>query len=96
LGTTGKNNRNKKCACCYREVVAKGKKFCIYHSQAFDSLKKQYDAWVRAYGGISWDDYLKKLLTLDQTGSWVKDVINWELKESKKLVTQSKPKKKAI
>jgi hypothetical protein len=85
LRTTGKGKKNKKCAVCYREVVAKGKKFCIYHSQAYDSLKKQYDAWVKAYGGISWDDYLKKLLTLDQTGSWVKDVINLELKESKKV-----------
>jgi hypothetical protein len=83
LGTTGK--KNKKCAACYREVVAKDKKFCIYHSQAYVSLKKQYDAWVKAYGGISWDDYLKKLLTLDQTGSWVKDVINLELKELKKV-----------
>jgi hypothetical protein len=85
LGTTGKGKKTKKCAACYREVVAKDKKFCIYHSQANDSLKKQYDAWVKAYGGISWDDYLKKLLTLDQTGSWVKDVINLELKESKKV-----------
>jgi hypothetical protein len=85
LGTTGKGKKTKKCAACYREVVAKGKKFCIYHSQSNDSLKKQYDAWVKAYGGISWDDYLKKLLTLDQTGSWVKDVINLELKELKKV-----------
>jgi hypothetical protein len=85
LGTTGKGKNNKKCAACYREVVAKNKKFCIYHSQSNDSLKKQYDAWVKAYGGISWDDYLKKLLTLDQTGSWVKEVINLELKESKKV-----------
>jgi hypothetical protein len=85
LGTTGKGKKNKKCATCYREVVAKDKKFCIYHSQAYDSLKKQYDAWVKAYGGISWDDYLKKLLSMEQTGSWVKDVINLELKESKKV-----------
>jgi hypothetical protein len=76
-----KGKKNKKCSACYREVLAKGKKFCIYHSQAYDSLKKQYDAWVRAYGEISWDDYMRKLLTLDQTGTWVKDVINIELKE---------------
>jgi hypothetical protein len=85
LGTTGRVRKNKKCAACYREVVAKDKRFCLYHSQAYTSLKKQYDAWVKAYGGISWDDYLKKLLTLDQTGSWVKDVINLEQKESKKV-----------
>lgn len=81
MDTTSKKNR--KCFACYREVVTKGKKFCIYHSQAYDSLKKQYDAWVTAYGVISWDNYLKKLLALDQTGSWVKDVIKIELEESK-------------
>lgn len=78
------SKKPKNCVACYREVVARGKKYCMYHSQAYDSLKKQYEAWVRAYGGISWHDYIMKLLTLDQTGTWVKDVINIELKESKK------------
>jgi hypothetical protein len=76
--------RNDKCAACYRGVVAKGKKYCIYHSQAYDSLQKQYDAWVHAYGGISRGDYMKKLLTLNETGSWVKEVINAELKKESK------------
>jgi hypothetical protein len=74
------HKKNKRCASCYREVVAKGKKYCIYHSQAYDSLQKQYDAWVHAYGGMSKVVYMKKLLTLAQTGSWVKEVINEELK----------------
>ena len=76
--------KNKKCAACYREVVAKGKRYCIYHSQAYNSLQKQYDAWVRAYGGISKVGYMNKLLTLSQTGSWVKEVINEELKKDPK------------
>lgn len=76
--------KNKKCAACYREVVAKGKRYCIYHSQAYNSLQKQYDAWVHAYGGISKVGYTNKLLTLSQTGSWVKEVINEELKKEPK------------
>jgi hypothetical protein len=78
MGTARK--KNNKCAACYREVVDKGQKYCIYHIQAYDSLQKQYDAWVHAYGGISKVDYMNKLLTLSQTGSWVKEVINEELK----------------
>jgi hypothetical protein len=74
------SKKNKKCVACYREVVAKDKKYCIYHSQAYDSLQKQYVAWVHAYGGISKADYMNKLLTLSQTGSWVKEVINEELR----------------
>jgi hypothetical protein len=68
------------CAVCYREVVARGKKYCIYHSQAYDSLQKQYATWVHAFGGISKVDYMNKLLTQSQTGSWVKEVIDEELK----------------
>ena len=76
--------KTKKCAACYRQVVPKGKEYCIYHAQAYDSLHKQYTKWVNAYGGVSQKDYMKKLLTLDETGSWVKDVINIELRESRK------------
>jgi hypothetical protein len=84
MGTARK--KNNRCAACRREVVAKAKKYCIYHSQAYDSLQKQYNAWVHAYGGISKIDYMNKLLTLSQTGSWVKEVIYEELKiEHKKL-----------
>jgi hypothetical protein len=78
--------KNNRCAACFREVVAKGKKYCIYHSQAYDSLQKQYDAWVHAYGRISKVDYMNKLLTLSQTGSWVKEVIKEELKTEYKKV----------
>ena len=67
-------------------MVVKGKKYCIYHTQAYDSLQKQYTAWVNAYGGIPQKDYMNKLLSLDETGSWVKDVINIELRESRKVM----------
>jgi hypothetical protein len=42
-----------------------------------------YKAWVNAYGEVSRETYLKKLLDLDETGDWVKDVIRNELKERK-------------
>jgi hypothetical protein len=80
--------KNKKCAACYREVVAKGKKYCIYHSQAYNCLQKLYDVWVHAYGGISKVDYMNKLLTLRQTGSWVKEIINEELKNEPKKTSR--------
>jgi deoxycytidylate deaminase len=78
LDATDRNSN--KCPVCARDVIAVGKKYCLYHSQAYDSLRKQYKAWVNAYGGISMEAYMKKLLDLDQTGDWVKDVIRIELK----------------
>jgi hypothetical protein len=40
-----------------------------------------YKTWVDAYGGISWQDFLNKLSTMQETGSWVKEVIAVELKK---------------
>jgi hypothetical protein len=73
-----------KCSACHRGAIAKEKRYCLYHSQAYDSLQKEYKAWVNAYGGVSRETYMKKLLDLDQTGDWVKDVIRNELKEPKR------------
>lgn len=70
-----------KCKACSRD--ASSDEFCIYHEQAYDALKKNYDAWQDAYGKISWKEYLEKLLELKETGSWVKDVIMLELKEKR-------------
>jgi hypothetical protein len=73
----------KKCFACSREIMTGSKKYCVYHSQAFDSLQEKYKAWRNAYGEISWTDYMNKLLKMDETGSWIKEVIIAELKESK-------------
>jgi hypothetical protein len=36
---------------------------------------------VKAYGIISWSDYLNKLVEMNDTGIWVKQVISVELKK---------------
>ena len=70
-----------KCGACSRE--ASSKKFCNYHENAYNTLKKNYDVWKDAYGKISWKEYLERLLERKETGSWVKDVIMIELKEKR-------------
>jgi hypothetical protein len=44
-------------------------------------MTSHYRAWVDAYGGISWKDFLNKLSKMQETGSWVKEVIEAESKE---------------
>jgi hypothetical protein len=48
--------------------------------QAYDSLKKHYKIWNKAFDGLSWTNYMNKLLELNETGSWVKEVISAEIK----------------
>ena len=63
-----------KCAACPRKALA-GKKYCVHHSQAHDSLMNHYKAWVEAYGRISMQDFMDRLLELRETGSWIREVI---------------------
>lgn len=70
-----------RCRACSRE--ASSNKFCTYHENAYDTLKKNYDEWQDAYGKMSWKEYLERLLERKETGSWVKDVITVELKEKR-------------
>jgi hypothetical protein len=69
----------KKCSACSRKALTR-KKYCFYHSQAIDDIKEHYKKWVYAYGIISWNDFLNKLLSMNETGSWIKEVIAVELK----------------
>jgi hypothetical protein len=69
-----------KCAACHRKTLLDSK-YCLYHYQALESLTGHYRAWVDAYGGISWQDFLSKLSEMQETGSWVKEVIEVELKK---------------
>ena len=73
---------NTKCSACSRKATTK--KYCFYHNQAFDSLKEYYKIWVEAYEVISWNDFLNKLLKMNETGSWIKEVIVVELKGKNK------------
>ena len=72
-----------KCAACHRKAVS-GKKYCVHHSQALDSLLNHYKAWVEAYGQLSMQDFMDKLLGMKETGSWIREVISAE-KGSMKL-----------
>lgn len=70
----------KKCSACHRKALPGGE-YCLHHKQAVDSMTKHYRAWVDAYGGISWEDFLVKLLKMPETGSWVKEAIEAESKK---------------
>jgi hypothetical protein len=71
-----------KCAACHRKaLLGNNNKYCQYHKQAFDSICNHYKAWVSAYGRISWKEFLTKLLGMQETGSWIKEVIAVESKK---------------
>jgi len=72
-----------KCKLCHREAVEEG--LCEYHLLALKNLKEAYPRWKEAYGGMKWEEYLKRLLELEETGEWVKDVVRMLLDQKSYL-----------
>ena len=60
-----------KCAVCGREGAGK---LCQRHAVAKERLEAAYPLWVRAYGRMSWGDYLDNVIRNVQTGPWAKEV----------------------
>ncbi len=71
-----------KCIICSRKALL-AEKYCAYHKQAFDNMINHYKVWVNAYGRTSWEEFLIKLSGMQETGSWIKEVIALELEKSK-------------
>jgi hypothetical protein len=70
------------CLACHRKALLDDK-YCIHHKQAFDYMINHYKVWVNVYGKIAWEEFLIKLSGMQETGSWVKEVIALELEKSK-------------
>ena len=62
-----------KCKICEREAIETG--LCTYHKLAEERLRVSFEGWSRAYGTISWAQYLKKIGKLPDVGIWVKEVV---------------------
>jgi hypothetical protein len=71
----------KNCSACSRKVSTG--KYCLYHNQALSDLKDHYKSWITAYDkNILWNNFLNKLYNMDETGTWIKEVILVELNDT--------------
>ena len=69
-----------KCVLCKKEeVIEKG--LCQYHNKAQINLKNGFIKWKDGYGEMSWRTYLIENSRLSETGKYVKEVIEYNLKE---------------
>lgn len=69
-----------KCPICHSKKEILTEKYCKIHTKAKAKLKQGYEAWLKAYGILSWNDYLQKLLDKNlATGKLIKDIIEYEL-----------------
>lgn len=59
-----------KCLVCGRDGA---KELCGRHYRARKTIESAYPAWVEAYGGLQWKDYLNRVKRNIQTGQWAKE-----------------------
>lgn len=69
----------KVCRLCPRVAVDESTLLCKYHELSLENVKKAYPSWSRAYGNISWGEYLKMMIDVPETGEWAKEVARSEL-----------------
>ncbi|MFO7837272.1 MAG: hypothetical protein R6V83_11545 [Candidatus Thorarchaeota archaeon] len=60
------------CIICGRDLSEESN-LCEYHQIAKENLERVYNSWKQGLD-ISYDSYLQKVLEIDLTGRWVKDV----------------------
>ena len=68
------------CPICRTKKNDASEKYCNNHNTAKMKLQSGYESWLKAYGVLSWDDFLQRLLNLtDIVGALIKDVVEYEL-----------------
>ena len=71
---------NQLCPICKTKKKATSEKYCNNHNLAKIELQSAYESWLKAYGVLSWDDFLQRLLNLaDIVGTLIKDVAEYEM-----------------
>ncbi len=61
----------KPCVICGRESV--DGRYCRFHLEAVEVVKRGFEEWRRRLGGIGWREYLEAVAGLKETGMWVRD-----------------------
>jgi hypothetical protein len=61
------------CSLCGRKAIEHSG-LCRYHDCARRRVIEAYDGWLRAYGALEWDEYLRRVQELEGSGQWAKEV----------------------
>jgi len=65
---------------CHRSIKPESE-YCEYHSAARDNLVEAYECWKTALT-MEWNEFLREVSELKETGSWVIEMTADLLRES--------------
>jgi len=61
------------CELCPRDTIPE-ERLCRYHQTAKRNLTSNYKKWEESYGTLKWEEYCERIMSLHETGVWVKEV----------------------
>ncbi|MGC9778370.1 MAG: hypothetical protein HZR80_03935 [Candidatus Heimdallarchaeota archaeon] len=73
----------KQCVVC-KSTIEKGS-YCDAHSIAKKNLENRFKDWQKAYGKLSWKEYLTRMVNNQEIpiGNWAREVADYLLKKEK-------------
>ncbi len=63
-----------KCAVCGMKIVDANIDVCVKHTEAYRKIKDAYALWFDAYGNLTTEEFLKRLVSLPETGDRARDL----------------------
>ena len=65
------------CIVCASSTGEERDEYCASHLRSLGNMRKEFQNWSRAYGGIRLELYLSRLSELPETGERVKDLASF-------------------
>ena len=62
------------CSVCGSAIEQVNAELCPDHARALDSVRKAYELWALAYGGVALADFLKRIVMLRETGRSAREI----------------------
>jgi len=62
------------CAVCGMKIIDANTALCANHFQAYRKVKDAHSIWFVAYGNLTIEDFLRRLVALPETGDRAKEI----------------------
>ena len=68
------------CAVCGLKIVDDSDSLCAVHAESYRNVREAFSRWSTAYGKITREEFLKRLITRPETGLRAKETAEFFIK----------------
>ena len=68
-----------KCILCQEEAEAPDAQYCYSHNRALEGMRKAYGFWKNAYGDLSVEEFLNRVIELPGSGLKTRQIAEYLL-----------------